>query len=334
MQLQRSLEWLIESEAVEMNKLVLLSRLFDAGMSVLNGKVVIEEHFCDDPREALDILREAEGVLIGNQRFGADIIDVCQNLRLIAKQGSGVDNIDLAAATKRGIPVVISAGANAQAVAEHVMMLVLSTCRNLIRYDRATRAGDFAIRSSCEERGLHGKKIGLVGCGKIGKAVCGYADAFGMQPLVFDPYLARQEGQSFSLCNDLDSLLRASDIVSIHVPLTNETRGMIGEREFSMMKEGSVLINCSRGGIVDETALYKALKSGRLYGAGLDVHSTEPCLSEDPLFALDNVVVTPHSAALTKESADTMSTMTAMGILAVFEGKKWNQVANPEVLQH
>ncbi|MDY4609058.1 MAG: hydroxyacid dehydrogenase [Sphaerochaetaceae bacterium] len=315
-----------------MKKMVLLSRLFDAGMDVLEGKVSVEECFCDNPYDVMAVLQKADGVLIGNQRFGADIINACPNLGLIAKQGSGVDNIDLAAATKKGIPVVISPGANAQAVAEHVMMLILCASRNLIRYDKATRNGDFAIRSSCAERGLHGKRIGLVGYGKIGQAVCAYANAFGMQPIVFDPYLSGQDGQLFSRCDTLDDLLTACDVVSIHVPLTNETRGMVGEKELAAMKSGSILINCSRGGIVDEAALYQALKSGHLHGAGLDVHSNEPCSSDNPLFSLDNIVVTPHSAALTKESADTMSMLTAEGILAVFEGRKWTQVANPEVL--
>ena len=316
-----------------MKKLVLLSRLFDEGRALLEGKVQLEEHFCDDPMQRLDAIKDADGIILGNQKLGASVIEQCPKLRLIAKQGSGFDNIDIAGATKRGIPVVISAGINAEAVAEHVMMLMLATSRRLHKYDLAVRGGNFAQRSTCEELELRGKLLGLIGYGKIGRAVASFASAFGMRISVFDPYFSAQDAANEHVLRfeTIQELLEQSDVVSVHVPLTNETRGLLGAAQIERMKQDAILVNCARGGIVDETALYNASASGRVFGAGIDVYAQEPASAESPLFTLEQVVATPHSAALTRESSAAMSRMTAEGILHVLAGEKWTCVANPDV---
>lgn len=318
-----------------MKKMILLSRLFSQGMEMLRGKVELEELFTDNPLEHLEKLQQADIILLGNQKFGRDVIEKLPGLKIIAKQGSGYDNIDIAAATERKIPVVLSAGANASAVAEHVIALVLAANKNLHYYDRAVRDGEFSVRTQCRSQELGEKIIGLVGCGNIGAKVGAYASGLGMRVLIYDPYLNQErcKEMGFSLCGTLKELLEQSDTVSVHVPLTEGTRGMIGAQEIAWMKDGAVLVNCSRGGIVQEEALYQALKTGKLFAAGMDVFEQEPADKNNRLFEMDNVIVTPHCAALTRETSGAMSSMTAEGILDVLAGKPCRKAANPEVFQ-
>ena len=295
-------------------EMLLLSRLYDAGRKLLDGKITLREMFTDNPWDVIEEIREAECILIGNQKFDARLFDEASSLRVLAKQGSGTDNIDLEAAKTHGVTIVTSPGANAQTVAEHVIMLILAASRNLHMYDKATRAGRFSIRSSCQESGLMGKRVGLVGYGRIGKAVASYTKAFGMYVSVYDPFIT-EEIKDVAVTDSLETLCASSDVISIHIPLIDSTRGLFSRELISKMKEGSILVNCSRGGIVDESALYEALSSGHLHAAGIDVYGKEPADRDNPLFTLDNIIVTPHSAALTKETADQMSVMTAEGII-------------------
>lgn len=307
-----------------MAKMILLSRLFSQGKALLQGKVEMEELYTDHPEDHLEKLQEAEVILIGNQKFGSDLIEKLPKLRIIAKQGSGYDNIDVAAARKRGISIVLSAGVNANAVAEHVITLALAANKNLQEYDRAVRSGDFSYRYQCRTREIRGTAIGLIGCGNIGKRVCQLAQGLGMKVLVFDPYIDQGwcRDMQVTSCETLKELLEKSDTVSVHVPLTDQTRGMLGEREIGWMKDGAVLVNCSRGGIVKEAALCQALKEKKLFAAGIDVFEKEPADSANPLFELENVIVTPHCAALTVETAGEMSRLTAEGILEALNGKQ------------
>lgn len=312
-----------------MLKMVMASKLYDAGKAMLDGKIIMEKHFCNDIHEIIPYLASADGLFIGNQKVGKDIFESAPSLKFIAKQGSGFDNVDIQEATKRGIPVVISDGINARAVAEHVMMLVLAVSRRINVYDKGVRNCEFSLRSTCQELSLENKTMGLIGYGRIGAIVGEYAKAFKMNISVYDPYIKGIE--DVDICDSLDELLTKSDVVSIHVPLTPTTKNLIGEKELKMMKDSSILVNCSRGGIVDENALAKALENEKLWGAGVDVYASEPIKGDNPLIKEANAVLTPHSAALTKESSIEMSSMTASGILAICEGKKWNHVANPDV---
>jgi len=315
-----------------MKTMVLFSRLFNAGYEMLKDKMNLEEHFTNNILDEIESTKKADGIFLGNQKLDGDTISSFTNLKFIAKQGSGFDNIDVQTATRLGIPVIISDGVNAKTVAEHVMMLILAASRSLAKYDRAVRNGNFAIRSSCQEHNLEGKTIGLVGYGRIGKAVGEYSKAFDMAVKVYDPFLKEQE--QVDIVDSLDELLSFSDIVSIHVPLTDSTKNLFSAETIGKMKKDSILVNCSRGGIVDEKALAEALVSGKLAGAGIDVFASEPVQADNPLIGLDNVVLTPHSAALTKESSNSMSSLTAAGILAVIEGRRWDHLANPEVYRN
>ena len=313
----------------------MLSKLYEEGKNLLDGKVDTMEAFCNKVSEKEPLMDQADGLFLGNQKLDGEVLRRHPNIRFIAKQGSGVDNIDLKTATELRIPVVISEGANARSVAEHVMMLILAANRRLPLYSRAVKNGNFDIRSTCQSRELQGKILGLIGYGRIGKSVGNCATAFGMKIAVYDPWVEPEKikDEGYVYCATLKELLRISDTISIHVPLTEQTKGMIGEDALKQMKKDAVLVNCSRGGIVDEKALYEALKSGRLFAAGLDVFEEEPANVNNPLFTLENVVVTPHCAALTKESSGLMSRKTAEGILAVVAGQKWQGVANPEVFR-
>lgn len=318
---------------MDKKKIVLCSRLYDEGYRFLEDKVDLIEAYTDNLSENNDIFTRADGILIGNQKLTGDFLNRFPNLKVIAKQGSGYDNIDIAAATEKRIPVVLSAGVNACAVAEHVIMMILSASRRLIRYNNAVRNGNFQIRTSAQEKEIINKTIGLIGLGKIGMYVGKYATALGMKVCVYDPFIKAEKAQNlgFQYHSDLLKMLQISDVVSVHVPLTPSTRNMISDNEIGQMKNGVVIVNCSRGNIINEDALIKGLKSGKVFGAGIDVYGQEPVSEDNPLLKLDNVVLTPHSAALTEESTKTMSLATAKGVWAVLNGEKWDVIANPEV---
>lgn len=318
-----------------MSRLVLLSKLYDPGRQMLPDDLEVVEAYTDFPEDMMDVLYEADIILLGNQKFPKEMIDRLPHLKAIAKQGSGYDNIDVKAASDRGIPVILSAGANAYSVAEHVIMMVLAANKNLHRYESAVRNGEFGIRSRCFAKEVGGTKLGLVGCGNIGMATGYLAKGLNMDVLAYDPCLTEEEikKSGFQYCETFEQLLMESDTVSVHVPLNEKTRGMIGKAEIRKMKDGAVLINCSRGGIVREDALYDALVCGKLSAAGIDVYEQEPVMADHPLFTLDNVTATPHSAALTQDAAAVMSTMTVKGILDILHGKPCEKAANPEVFE-
>jgi D-3-phosphoglycerate dehydrogenase len=244
---------------------------------------------------------------------------------------AGVDSVDIAAATKLGIAVMVTGGANADAVAEHSLALMLALTRELPRFDRETRAGgwrnlDLFIRD------FRTRTVGIVGYGQIGERTARLAQACGAT-VVIHTRSAISPPQGMSVEADLDRLLERIDILSLHCPLTGKTRGMIGAAQFARMKQGALLINTSRGPVVDEAALLAALQSGHLAGAGLDTYAVEPPDAANPLFALPNVIVTPHIAAATTDAMTRMGTIAADNILAWMDGRVHDprNFLNPEV---
>ncbi|MEM1515854.1 MAG: hydroxyacid dehydrogenase [Candidatus Bathyarchaeia archaeon] len=245
-------------------------------------------------------------------RITGRIMDAAMpNLRGIIAFGVGYDHIDVNAASERGIYVANAAGANAESVAEHTFALILCLARkihslnNFIRSGKWIRQEETGIPEQFVPRDLQGKIIGIIGLGAIGRRVARIAKGFGMKVLGYDPYITPEIAREIGVdLIDLETLLRESDIITLHVPLTNETRGMIGYRELCLMKPTAYLINTSRGPVLDEVALVKALEEGRIAGAGLDVFSKEPVSLESPLLKFDNVIVTPHCAGGSKEALD------------------------------
>ena len=245
----------------------------------------------------------------------------------------GFDNIDLEAATKRGIPVVYSPHANADTVADFTLGLIIALLRKIVDAHLATKSGKFRLKRFLGVE-LCNKVIGIIGFGQIGSRVAQRALSFGMKVITYDPYVKEEVLAKFNARKvSLEELLRTSDIVTIHVPLTEKTRNLIGEKELKLMKSGAVLINTARGGIVNENALYKALREGWIAGAAIDVYEKEPPSKDNPLFKLDNIIVTPHIAFFTKEAVRRMDMMIAQDVVSVLQGKKPKNIANPEVLK-
>jgi D-3-phosphoglycerate dehydrogenase len=280
----------------------------------------------DHPGEtAKQYLPEVEGIIVRTFPLSAETLRGARKLRVIGKHGVGVDNIDLAAARAQGIRVVSTPGANAEAVAEHALMLMLVLARRLPTYQQMLREGHFALaRRSALAMDLQGRILGLVGLGQVGGRLARICrQGLGMRVLAYDPYVARERADELGveLMPALGPVLEAADVLSIHAPLTPETRGLIGREEMARMKPSAILINCARGGLVDEEALLEALRAGRLAGAGLDVFAEEPVSPEHPLLRLPNVVATPHVAGSSAEAFRLMAETVAEDVLRVLRGE-------------
>ena len=255
------------------------------------------------PSELAEALDGIDALLVRSAtRVPREALLRSSRLRIIGRAGVGVDTIDLDAATERGIAVVNAPGGNTIAVAELTFALLLALVRKIPAADQSMRAGAWD-RTTLGGTELNGKTLGLVGAGRVGGEVARRAHAFGMTVLAHDPHLAPERAAELEIqLVPLDDLLRTSDVVSLHTPLTEQTRGLVGARELGLMSPDAVLLNAARGGVVDETALLDALKSGQLAGAALDVYAQEPLATDHPFRSLENVVLTPHLGASTEEA--------------------------------
>jgi D-3-phosphoglycerate dehydrogenase / 2-oxoglutarate reductase len=263
----------------------------------------------------------------------ADLLKKTPNLLLVSTNGAGYDTVDVKACTERGILVVNQSGGNAEAVAEHVLGMMLMLVKRVGENDRALRAGMFTTRIDFMGREAFGKTIGIVGLGNVGKRVaelCG--TLFRMKVLAYDPYVDAEEARRRGAEKvDLDDLLRRSDFISINCPLTDETRRMIGAREYALMQPHAYFITTARGFIHDEAALEQALREKKLAGAGLDVWDKEPPPADHPLLKFDNVIATAHMAGVTREARINMGRIAAEQVLDALDGKPVNRIVNPQV---
>ncbi len=279
------------------------------------------------PAELAEILGDAVGVIASTDTFDSSVFAACPNLKVIARTGVGVDAIDLKAATQAGVLVATTPGANEQAVADHALALILALQRRLAENDGAIRQGRWDRAGSLTPSDLYGAKVGLIGSGVIGRAVIGRLRGFGSTISVYDPYLeTAPEGTELV---DLATLLTSSDIITVHAPLTESTRGLLGSQEFAAMKPGAYLVNVSRGGIIDEVALADAIRSGHLGGAGLDTFATEP-IGDSPLRDLPTVIMSPHIAGLSHRSIEAMTQQATRAVLDVLAGRLPEHPVNPE----
>ena len=289
------------------------------------------ETMAADGAELANRLLSAE-VVVNVQRFNTfdrALLERLPRLRLISIFGTGTDKVDLAAATEFGVVVTNTPGATSISVAELNMGLLLDVARSISLLDRKVREGDWHNPFGMQ---LRGKTLGLVGLGSIGAEVARIAQAFGMRVIGWsfrnDPARASRLGIELV---EFDELLRTSDVVSLHVRNTPQAAGMIGRREIDLMKPASVLINTARAAIVDQDALLEALKSGRIAGAGLDVHLEEPLPPDNPWVKMENVVLTPHAGAMTQDAFDREAAIGVDNVVAFLEGAPTN-VVNPEVM--
>lgn len=273
-----------------------------------------------------DLLAEAEALLVrGGDRVGADEIAAAPRLRVIGRSGIGVDNLDVAAASKRRIPIVVTPGAGARAVAEGALALMLALAKRLPELGEAVRVADWSARDRGDLLDLDGSTLGIVGYGRIGRELGDLARGLGMRVLAHDPYVEEAS-------TPLDALFEACDFVSLHAPLTEETRALVGPPLLGRAKPGLILVNLGRGGLVSSLDdLLGGLESGRLGGVGLDVFEPEPPDPNHPLFRHPRVVVTPHALGMTRRSRELIARAMAEGVAAALRGERPQAVANPEI---
>lgn len=284
--------------------------------------------------EVADIVRDVQdcdAILARTAPFPKEVIEAGEKLKVVARHGVGFDNIDIKRAEELGIWVTNAPESNSNTVAEHTMLLILGLARKILVVTREFKAGNFAVRNQQRGMDVEGKVLGIVGMGKIGRLVARKALAFDMKIIGYDPFLKPEDFPEGVSSVDWDTLFSTADFISLHMPATEETRNIVGAKEFDAMKPTAFLVNAARGEIVDEGALIDALTAGKIGGAGLDVFSSEPPPNDSPLLTLDNVLATPHNAALTEECMRRMAVHAAMGIDDVLNGRapKW-PVNNPK----
>jgi len=322
-----------------MKKKVIVSEHIDeSGIAVLKQSDQVELIYFDDPVSDdvfNPVFKEASAVMVRSKEITRKLIQSAPNLEIIAKHGVGVDNIDVDAATDAGIPVTITPGANSDAVADLAIAMMLALSRNLFKGDADLKGGRFTRREHYTGLELGGKTVGIIGLGRIGSRVARRcALGFGMAILTYDPFISTEYASRFDaeLVADLETVLKESDYITIHAPLTDLTKDMFGEKQLRMMKPDAFIINTARGGIINEADLYRVLNENRIRGAGLDVFVKEPPLpDENPLLSLDNIIVSSHFGSVAKESTIKMATWAAEEILRVIEGEKPKNPINPEV---
>lgn len=290
-----------------------------------------------DTTEKYDTLNDAECIILRVFKAPREVIERNKNLRMICRWGAGFDTVDIEAASKQGVLVTNTPGANAYSVSELAVLLMIAVGRNLLPHTRNIESGVWD-RTAFLERAvtLNNKTVGLIGGGNIGRQVSEKVRTFGARVQYYDPYrLSPQEEARWGMeYAEFDKLISTSDVISLHIPLTKENRHIIGRKQFSSMKEGAILINTARGGLVDDKALAEAIAQGHLAGAGLDCVEFEPLRADDPLVVDPRIVITPHIGGATTDIADVMVPMIAGNIMALDEGKMVSAVVNSYILEN
>ncbi|MCI8513640.1 MAG: phosphoglycerate dehydrogenase [Lachnospiraceae bacterium] len=281
-----------------------------------------------------DILTWAKGCcahICGGVQYSARVMDGLPDLKMIARIGVGYETVDIPAASERGILVATTPGAGAETVSEHAITMIAALSRRVFENDRMVRSGGWTTITG---HSVYRRVLGIVGFGLIGRQLAKWAKGFDMKILAYDPMpdeiYAKKHGVIYV---SLETLLKESDYVSLHLPLTPSTKGLIGENELALMKSEAFLINAARGGIVKEKALYQALKNRRIAGAALDVFEQEPIGADNPLLALDNVIFSPHMAGSTFEGLDAIVGMAVRNVCQMLDGETPAGLRNPEAFQ-
>ncbi len=279
---------------------------------------------------------EYDAAILSITPFTARIIDKADKMQIVARHGVGYDAVDVPALTKKGIPLAVVGTANSVTVAEHALFFILALAKRAILFDREVRKGNWDIRYDHIGYDIADKKVLVLGLGRIGRRLVPMLNAMGMKVFVYDPYVLQDTivTSGATPVEDWRAALPDMDFVSVNCPKNEETNGMIGTAELASMKKTAFVVNTARGNIVDERALYYALKNGSIAGAGIDPFVVEPAGPNEPLFELDNIIVSPHSAGVTKESLFRMGAAAAQNILDQFDGRlNPENVINKEVLK-
>lgn len=311
---------------------VVAESIAPAGIEALQTHCDVVNAVGLDRHELCEMLADAQALIVRSAtQVDAAMIKGAPLLKVVGRAGIGIDNIDIKAATQTGIVVVNAPQANVISAAEHAMALLLAQARNIPQANAALRSGVWD-RSPYQGVELHGRTLGVIGLGRIGSLVARRAQAFGMRVIAHDPYVGIERARRLEveLAGNLDELYVQADFITIHLPLTAETTGMIGTDTFAKMKPGVRIVNASRGGIIDEGALAEAIRSGRVAGAALDVFAAEPT-TESPLFGLPQVVVTPHLGASTREAQDKAGIDVAEAVAAALRGELVLSAVNVDI---
>ena len=287
-------------------KIFVADDVSESGLGPLRSAGFTVEKRCGlKPPELLEALKDCEGLIVRSEtKVTADILDAANTLRVIGRAGVGVDNIDVSAATIRGVVVMNAPDGNTITTAEHTVAMLVSLARSIPQASSSLKAGRWDRKKFIGVE-LQGKTLGIVGLGRIGRVVASRARAMGMLIVAYDPFIAPEQARDLEIeLAPLDEVFSRADFLTVHTPLTSETRGLIGRDALSKMKQGARIINCARGGLIDEDALYEAITNGSIAGAALDVFSEEPPPADHKLLHLDQVIVTPHLGASTKEAQE------------------------------
>ncbi|MDP8212024.1 MAG: phosphoglycerate dehydrogenase [Candidatus Zapsychrus exili] len=312
-------------------KILVSDKLANEGVEILKAvkEFKVDVKIGMSPEELKSVIKNYDAIIIRSAtKLKGDILEVADNLKFIGRAGVGLDNVDLKTATKKGIVAMNTPAGNTTATAEQTWSLILALSRNIPQACASLKGGKWE-RSKFGGVELYGKTIGIIGLGRIGSTVAGFAKAFGMKVLAYDPYLSMEAAASKGVeMVELETLLKESDYISVHIPKSAETVGLISDKEFDMMKNTARVINCARGGVVNEKALVKALEEKKIAGCAVDVYEQEPPDFDAPIFKFDNCVATPHLGASTTEAQINVAVEIAEAIRDALLGKGIVNAAN------
>lgn len=306
-----------------MYKVTVVSPFHEAGMQMLRDRRDIELTVVTDysPEGIAKGVAGADAVTIRTQKLPGEILALAPDLRIVSRHGVGFDNVDVAYLSSRKIPMALAVDSNYSAVVEHTLMMMLVLAKNAMEADAAVRGGNFDWRLANPGSDLQGKRILILGYGRIGKHLAPLCRAFDMEVLVYDPYAASDAGADVKVVSDFRAVLPDVDYISIHTPSTPETVNMIGAAELAMMRKTAFIVNCARGGLVNEDELAAALEKGMIQGVGMDVFLSEPPDHTHPLFKQKRCVFSPHNAALTTECNIRMAKQSVQNVFDCLDGK-------------
>ncbi len=320
------------------HKVICIQPIHPEGMKILHARddleIIVPES--PDPASWANFLPGAEALVVRLAKIPRTLIEAAPNLKLISRHGVGCDNIDVGAATEHGVIVATVGIANSPSVVEHTIALMFALAKRLPEFDRAVREGDYMRKTKLDAQDVAYRTVLIIGLGRIGSRLAKALNGLGLHCIGVDPAYAPGEIEAMGCepVTDFREALPRADFVTVHTPLQDDTRNLIGARELSLMKPSAYLINCARGGIVDESALLDAVNSRRIMGAGLDVQVDEPPKGDDPLLKCERIILSPHSASATPETMVRMSTTVAQNVLDYFDGRlPESHVFNPEVLK-
>ena len=306
-------------------KILVVQGLHEQGLQMLKNRTDIEFNvlMSDDENEILEAAKDVNGITVRTAKISSRIIEAANKLQVVSRHGVGYDSIDLVSLNNKKIPLTIAAHSNMISVAEQAMFFLLALSKNVFYYDDFTRKGDWTNRWDVKAWDLAQKNILVIGFGRIGSNFVKRALAFDMNVYVYDPYVEKEKVKISGAVpvDNISENLQKMDAVTLHCPKNDETTDLFTKKEFNLMKKSSFIINCARGGILNEEDLYEALKNENISGAGLDVFDVEPTPSSNPLFKLNNVILSPHIAGVTVESTVRMATETVQNVLDVLDDK-------------